>query len=215
VTIVLLATSFVAAVAVAVGGANVAAASVARTRVQAAADAAALAAIATSVPGRTGDPEASAGRFARLNGAKLVYCWCLPGDTAMQVRVESDAMVATARAVFDPSLLRPADFAFGLHPELRAALRVLLRHSDGALSVTSGWRSAEQQAALWSDALARYGSPEAADDWVARPGTSAHERGVAVDLAGDLDLAMDLIRWLRLPLERPLANEPWHFELVG
>jgi hypothetical protein len=42
-----------------------------------------------------------------------------------------------------------------------------------------------------------------------------HERGLAVDLGGDLALAADLIDELALPLWRPLANEPWHFELRG
>ena len=42
-----------------------------------------------------------------------------------------------------------------------------------------------------------------------------HERGLAVDLAGDLDLAIEIIGRLDLPLHRPLPNEPWHFELLG
>jgi LAS superfamily LD-carboxypeptidase LdcB len=54
-----------------------------------------------------------------------------------------------------------------------------------------------------------------ADDWVARPGSSMHERGLAIDLGGDLDLARSLAATLGLPLVQPLENEPWHFELVG
>jgi hypothetical protein len=42
-----------------------------------------------------------------------------------------------------------------------------------------------------------------------------HERGLAVDLGGDLIRAVQLIEELDLPLYRPLANEPWHFELIG
>ena len=52
-------------------------------------------------------------------------------------------------------------------------------------------------------------------DWVAPPGHSMHERGLAVDLGGDLARAVQLIDELDLPLHRPLANEPWHFELIG
>jgi hypothetical protein len=63
--------------------------------------------------------------------------------------------------------------------------------------------------------LERYGDAEAADDWVARPGTSMHERGLAVDLGGDLVLAESLIIELGLPIHSPLPNEPWHFELLG
>jgi hypothetical protein len=42
-----------------------------------------------------------------------------------------------------------------------------------------------------------------------------HERGLAVDLGGDVEEAAELVRKLGLPLHRPLANEPWHFELAG
>jgi len=81
------------------------------------------------------------------------------------------------------------------------------------VSLVSGFRSSADQALLWETALDRYGDPEVADDWVARPGTSMHERGLAVDLSGDLDRAASLVRELGLPLIRPLANEPWHFQL--
>lgn len=204
----------ITAIAIAIGSASVGSAATSKAHAQAAADAAALAAVATSVPGRSGDPQMAAARYARLNGARVVYCWCEPGDTAMQVRVRSGRMVATARAVFDPALLRSSTFAFGLHPELAAAVGELLRAADGRLAVMSGWRNSDEQSELWAQALARYGSPEAADDWVAPPGTSAHERGLAVDLGGDLDLAVALIERLGSPLVQPLPHEPWHFELV-
>jgi hypothetical protein len=42
-----------------------------------------------------------------------------------------------------------------------------------------------------------------------------HTRGLAVDLGGDLELAVRIIDELDLPLYRPLAHEPWHFELIG
>jgi hypothetical protein len=68
---------------------------------------------------------------------------------------------------------------------------------------------------LWAEALVKYRDPEVADDWVARPGRSLHEKGLAVDLGGDLELAVSLIARLGLPLHRPLPNEEWHFELTG
>jgi hypothetical protein len=81
--------------------------------------------------------------------------------------------------------------------------------------VLSGFRSRAQQSVLWADALATYGDPELADDWVAPPGFSMHERGLAVDLGGDLDLARRLIGELGLPLVQPLSHEPGHYELAG
>jgi hypothetical protein len=94
-------------------------------------------------------------------------------------------------------------------------VRVLETESNGSVWLTSGYRSHEEQAVLWAAALKKYGSAEIADDWVAPPGHSMHERGLAVDLDGDLDAAVALIERLNLPLHWPLANEPWHFELLG
>ena len=76
-------------------------------RAQTAADAAALAAVAESAPGGQGDPERQAELFARANGARLIECICVPGASAMQVRVAIDDVAAIARAVFDAELLVP------------------------------------------------------------------------------------------------------------
>ncbi|MGH2694159.1 MAG: D-alanyl-D-alanine carboxypeptidase family protein [Actinomycetota bacterium] len=189
-----------------------------RMRAQLAADAAALAAAAEAVPYGSADPRAQALLYARHNGGELVACACEPGATSATVTVRVDGVEARARAVIDPSLLQPLAVAYdstGLHPSLAAAVERLLMASGGTVRVVSGLRSGERQAQLWEEALRRYGRPEAADDWVAPPGHSMHELGLAVDLGGDLERAVELIRELGLPLHRPLANEPWHFELVG
>ena len=115
----------------------------------------------------------------------------------------------------DPALLAPATAgaATGLHRDLAAAVDRLVAASGGRVWVVSGFRSPDRQAQLWAEAVAEHGSPEAADDWVARPGTSMHEKGLAVDLGGDLDEAARIADELDLPLYRPMAHEPWHFEL--
>lgn len=186
-------------------------------RAQMAADSAALAAAAEMLPGTAGDPEAQARRFAALNGGRVVACLCDVADGAVQVTVAVGDVVARARAVLDPTLLQPLD-AFagtaGLHPSLGAAVDRLIEASRGAVYVVSGFRGPQEQARLWASALAEHGSAERADDWVAPPGSSKHELGLAVDLGGDLVLAERLVRSMRLPLTRPLAHEPWHFELV-
>jgi hypothetical protein len=187
-----------------------------RTRAQTAADAAALAAVAESTPYGSGDPRAAAERFAALNDAVLVRCLCEPAATAVQVTVAVDTVLAHARAVFEPGSVLPASLSAsteGLHPLLAASVDKLLAHAGGAVGLVSGYRSSSEQAQLWREALARFGDPEVADDWVAQPGTSMHERGLAVDLGGDTELAAYLVDELDLPLWRPLANEPWHFEL--
>lgn len=188
-----------------------------KARAQLAADAAALAAVAESGPYGKGEHEREAARFADANGAELLDCLCAPGATAVQVRVAVEGVVADARAVFDPTEVMPATIAFagdGLHPVLARAVDRVIAASGGSVHVVSGFRSSEKQAILWADAVARYGTAEAADDWVARPGTSMHEKGLAVDLGGNLEMAADIVDNLGLPLHRPLAHEPWHFELV-
>lgn len=187
-------------------------------RAQLAADAAALAAAAESGPYGAGQPGTVAARFARANGAVVTSCLCEPGATAMQVEVDLDGTTAVARAVMDPELLRPISGEVdmeGLNPLFRNAVGKLIEESRGAVYVVSAYRSIQEQRILWAEALRRYGSAEAADDWVAPPGRSMHERGLAVDLGGEVEAAAALGRRLGLPVTRPLANEPWHFEPPG
>ena len=192
-----------------------------RFKARIAADSAALAAVAESSPYGGGLHKVMARDFAHANGAKLVECLCEPGATAAQVRVQVEGVIAEARAVLDPEAIGPAPVPSvatvtgGLHPRLEKAVRRLIHAAAGRLRVVSGYRSTARQTELWEQAIARYGSAEAADDWVARPGASMHERGLAVDLGGDLDLAVEIVGRLALPLHRPLPNEPWHFELLG
>lgn len=197
--------------------ADIAIASATKARAQVAADAAALAAVAESSAFGAGRHRLEAARFAKANGATLLECLCEPGATAVQVRVSVDGVVADARAVYDPTKVMPVQMAFdgeGLHPVLAGAVDRLIAASHGRVHVVSGWRSSDKQAVLWAGALERYGSAEQADDWVARPGTSMHEKGLAVDLGGDLGVAAAIVENLGLPLVRPMPHEPWHFELT-
>ena len=85
--------------------------------------------------------------------------------------------------------------------------------------------SVEEQAWLWEGALAKYGDPVVASLWVARPGTSAHQSGRAVDChLGDpieSEYADGMrrtaaYRWLVDHAEAfgfyPYDLEPWHWE---
>lgn len=105
----------------------------------------------------------------------------------------------------------------GLDPQLASALRSLIAESGGGIFITSGFRSPQQQQALWQQALKKYGDPEIADNWVARPGTSHHEMGFAVDLGFNNAAARE---WAhrnaaRFGLRFPMSHEPWHIELTG
>lgn len=102
---------------------------------------------------------------------------------------------------------RPLD---GLDETFRGRVEELLEASGGRIWVVSARRTPERQQQLWEEALRKYGDPEIADNWVARPGTSNHEDGTAVDFDGDLTLLARLAP--RYGLHRPMKNEPWHWE---
>lgn len=103
-----------------------------------------------------------------------------------------------------------------LDPRLLASLRSAATEAaaDGVeLGVNSGWRSDHYQARLFQEAVATYGSAEKAERWVARPGTSVHEAGDAVDIGPS-----SATRWLdkkgaAFGLCQIYLNEPWHYEL--
>jgi hypothetical protein len=192
-------------------------ASLSRARAQLAADAAALAAAAEAAPFGGSDQHGAARRFAEANGAQLSDCDCEPGASSVQVEVRVDDVIARARAVVDARLFGPllGAGATGLDPRMATALHRLIEAAGGRVHIVSGWRSFEQQTELWEEALIEYGSAEAARRWVAPPGTSMHEKGLAADLEGDTEYAAALASRLGLPLYRPLAHEEWHFELLG
>lgn len=105
----------------------------------------------------------------------------------------------------------------GLEADFSARLQQMIADSGGRLSVVSGFRSIEEQTALWNGALAKYGSEDEARMWVAPPGSSNHNYGVAVDLGFETD---DATAWAhanaaRYGLAIPMDWEPWHIEPIG
>lgn len=89
------------------------------------------------------------------------------------------------------------------------------------LQIGSGYRSEDRQAQLFAEAVAKYGSPEAARKWVAPPGNSQHNHGQAVDIWYNgvrLDKAPAEVReWVHANaaaygLRFPMSWESWHIE---
>lgn len=98
------------------------------------------------------------------------------------------------------------DMLLDMPQELRAQVRI-----------TSAARTTERQAQLWNEAMAKYGNETAASRWVARPGGSTHETGLAIDIQTRSESAR---RWMhsnasRFGLQFPLAHEPWHIEPIS
>lgn len=106
--------------------------------------------------------------------------------------------------------------------------------------VASGYRTEKVQKQIMEDKIASYkesgfSSSQAksmAKDWVATPGTSEHQLGIAVDINGDRvnSTSDEVYSWLnenshlfgfirRYPPDKTeitgINNEPWHYRYVG
>jgi hypothetical protein len=184
--------------AVAIGLGRLGAHAVEAGRARTAADAAALAGAAEGI--------GAARAVAAANGAVLVDVE--DGGEGFRVWAEVGGAVASSAAVREGGTGGTAAGRVGLQPEMVAALAKAEALLGTAVPVTSGWRSRAQQHALWAR---RTTNPYP----VARPGTSAHEAGRAVDVArsfvprlAEVAAAAGLCR----PLPR---SDPVHFELCG
>lgn len=103
-----------------------------------------------------------------------------------------------------------------LDTDLLAALRRAARDAadDGVrFHVNSGWRSAAYQEQLLREAVAKYGSEDAAARWVATPDTSPHVSGDAIDIGPSAAAAWLSKHGATYGLCQIYKNEPWHYEL--
>lgn len=82
------------------------------------------------------------------------------------------------------------------------------------ITINSGYRSPERQAELYKEAVAKYGSDEAARKWVAPPGRSNHNHGNAADIGFADDTVRKYVHdnAARYGLAFPMGHEPWHIE---
>lgn len=174
--------------------AEVGTAAIEREEAQVAADAAALAGAA--------EGRAAADAAAEANGARVTAYH----DLGVVVQLSVTYRRATATAAAEASVVPegPGDRA-GLAPVVVAALARADALLGAPIPVVSGFRSAAEQQALW-DARASNPYP------VARPGTSLHEAGLAVDVPRDLVPSL-LVVASEAGLCQPLPQtDPVHFE---
>lgn len=115
---------------------------------------------------------------------------------------------------------KPLSHVADMAPEFQERLRAFLEAAAatvGDITITSGRRTIERQMQLWNAAVKKYGSPEAAGKWVARPSPNApHVRGEAADLAFQSEAVK---QWAHANAEAyglvfRLKNESWHIELA-
>lgn len=99
-----------------------------------------------------------------------------------------------------------------MDPDFEARANALVAQSDGRIWIESGDRDSATQQRLWDEAVATYGEEEARN-WVAPPGHSNHEKGIAIDFGGDMELFAQLAP--QFGLYQPMSWEPWHWEPLG
>jgi hypothetical protein len=176
-------------------------------RAQSAADAAALAAAG-------GADDATVDAVARANGAEVERFEAEGGDVRVRVRLGDHRAAARARGETGSGGVpgdsgapdsTEADRAPALAPVLRAALARAQQLLGEPVPVTSGYRSPATQQRLW---LRRATNPYP----VAPPGTSMHERGLAVDVPSSFAERLAAVG-ARGGLCRPYpTTDPVHFE---
>lgn len=154
----------------------------------------------------------ASGLLAGLPGAANTSIAPQPADAAAQAILSGAAFGGGAR----PGAIANLDGALAgpLAAMVTEAKRLF---GDSAVQINSAWRSTERQSQLWQEALAKYGSPEAARKWVAPPGRSKHNSGLAADLGYG---SPDVQRWFHenaasYGLTYRMQNEPWHIEAAG
>jgi hypothetical protein len=172
-----------------------------RAAARTAADAAAL---AGAIEG-----EHAARQLADANGGELVTFQRTGDEVLVRVRVGDAAADARARAI---SRSGPGAAAGRGRGGLAPAMLAALARADGLLGhpvqVVSGLRTRAEQQALWDR---RHTNPYP----VARPGTSDHERGLAVDVGRSAVAELAAVA-ARAGLCQPLpATDPVHFVACG
>ncbi len=173
-------------------------AATARAGAASAADAAALAGAASG--------RGAAAELAAANGAELLSYKEVGLDTEVRVRLGPAEATGRARRTGDRNAGPGPGPTKGLAPAMRAALARAGQLLGQPVPITSGWRSTETQAALYAN---RAANPYP----VAAPGSSMHERGLAVDVPADFVPRLVAVASKSGLCQPYPTNDPIHFEV--
>jgi hypothetical protein len=104
--------------------------------------------------------------------------------------------------------------ATGMYAPFQSAIDRMIADAPGKITVASGYRTPEEQEALWNEHAAKYPDPEDRDDYVARAGQSSHNYGLAADLSY---ADQEAIKWAqenaaKYGLNFRMGHENWHIE---
>ena len=102
----------------------------------------------------------------------------------------------------------------GFYAPFKSNLDRLIADAPGAVNVTSGYRTPQRQQELWEQHAAKYPDPEVRDNYVARPGSSSHNYGLAADLSF---ASPEVQQWVhdnaaQYGLQFRMDHEGWHVE---
>lgn len=105
----------------------------------------------------------------------------------------------------------------GFYAPFKSDLDRLIAEAPGAVTVTSGYRTPERQQELWDQNAAKYPDPEVRDNYVARPGHSSHNYGLAADLSF---ASPEVQQWVhdnaaKYNLQFRMDHEGWHVEPIN
>lgn len=120
-----------------------------------------------------------------------------------------DAVKGAVKGLFS---VAPTARLEGVNPEVQQRFANMIseyraRGGNKSVVITSGYRTMEEQADLYS----KYGPGRAAP-----PGTSMHERGFAIDASSAALNEMNNMGLLsKYGLARPVPGEPWHVQPAG
>lgn len=133
---------------------------------------------------------------------------------------DGDVMAMSGPVNLQKYSLKPASHVQGLDNGFQQKLGKFFQEAEASghdIKLYSGYRSPERQKELFADAVKKYGSPEAARRWVAPPGRSRHNYGLAADLKF---LTPGAKEWAhqnasKYGLNFRMAHESWHIEPIG
>lgn len=133
---------------------------------------------------------------------------------------DGDVMAMSGPVNLQKYSLKSPEHVQGLNGGFQQKLGKFFQDAEASghdIKLYSGYRSPERQKELFANAIQKYGSPEAARRWVAPPGRSKHNYGLAADLQF---LTPGAKEWAhqnasKYGLHFRMGHEPWHIEPIG
>lgn len=101
-----------------------------------------------------------------------------------------------------------------INPLLSERLAKLAKDCGVVIKLTEGFREPERQKALYKQYLEYKRTRKGNVKMAAKPGTSKHEYGLAVDTSTEPIRGMNNSQLLKYGLHKPIKSEPWHIEMI-